>query len=181
MEAWIDSEYLYQGKIVSLRVGNVGLDDGGVARREVVEHPGGVAIVPVKDGKVILVSQFRISVEREIIELPAGRLEERETPGDCARRELVEELGYHVGKLIYVGSYYSSAGFTNERMHLFLAFKLTQTERRPESDERLQTIEMPLDVVEAKLQNHEFDDSKTIIGLRELMWHREKHADLLDC
>jgi ADP-ribose diphosphatase len=180
METWIDSRHEYNGSVVALRVGTVRLDDGRSASREVVEHPGGVAIVPVKGRAVVLVRQFRISVGREIVELPAGRLEQQESPGDCARRELAEELGYHAGHLVRGSSYYSSVGFTNERMHLFLAFDLQETESKPDWDERLQTVEVPLDDIDARLSNHEFEDSKTIIGLHELMSHLRKHPKLLD-
>ena len=178
METWIDSQNLYTGRVVSLRVGDVRLDDGGVARREVVEHPGGVAIVPVTDGKVILISQFRIAIGREIVELPGGRLEDQEPPSDCARRELKEELGYQAHELVFVSSYYTGPGFTNERMHLFLAFRLERGESRLENDERIRVVEVPLDEVEAKLSSHEFIDARTIIGLHELVRYLKEHPDL---
>jgi len=175
METWIDSQHVYKGRVFSLRVGDVRLDDGGVARREVIEHPGGVAVVPFIGGKVVLISQFRIAIGREIVELPGGRLEEGEQPIDCARRELEEELGYRAHELILVSSYFTGAGFTNERMHLFLAFQLERTERRPEYDERLRAIEMPLDEVRAGLVGHEFEDARTIIGLHELLRYVGEH------
>jgi ADP-ribose pyrophosphatase len=178
METWISSKRLYRGKVLSLRVGNVRLDDGGVATREVIEHPGGVAVVPVRDGKVTLISEFRIAIGREIVELPGGRLEDPEPASDCARRELAEELGYVAHELVFVSSYYTSAGFTNERMHLFLAFQLERGEPRPEHDEVLRVIELPLAEVEAKLWNHEFEDARTIIGLHELVWYLRQHPEL---
>lgn len=180
METWIDSEQKYEGRIVSLRVGNVRLDNGSIARREVVEHSGGAAIVPVKDKTVILVRQFRISVGREIVELPAGRLEDQEPPIECARRELEEELGYRAGQLIFMTSYYSSVGFTNEKMHIFLALDLEKTERRPEWDEHIQTVEVPISEIDIELSDNQFEDSKTIIGLRELLSYLRKHPEILD-
>ena len=169
MESWIDSETLYKGKIFSLRVGVVRLEGGETAQREVIEHGGGVAVVPFADGKVTLVSQFRIAAGREIVELPGGRLEGDEPPADCARRELEEELGYHARELIHVSSYYTAAGYSSERMHLFLALGLERTKPRPERDELLRRIELPLEEVEAKLRRHELEDARTIIGLHELV------------
>ena len=174
MEAWIKSEQKYKGKIFSLRVGDVRLDDGSTARREVIEHSGGVAIVPVKADAVILIKQFRISIGREIIELPAGRLENQESPAVCASRELEEELGYRARELVPIASYYSSVGFTNERMYIFLALDLQETAQRPEWDERIKALEIPIKDIETKLLDGEFEDSKTIIGLYGLLSHLNK-------
>jgi ADP-ribose pyrophosphatase len=120
-------------------------------------------------GNVILIRQFRIAIGRELIELPAGRLEPNEEPMLCAARELEEEIGYRTGKLIPIASYFSSVGFTNERMFLFLALELERTERRLESDERIREVSLPLATVKEKLANQEFEDAKTIIGLREAL------------
>lgn len=169
METWLRCKQVYEGRIVSLWVGDVRLDDGSTASREVVRHIGGVAIVPVLDDSVILIRQFRISIGREILELPAGRLEKNESPEDCARRELEEEIGYLAGKIVPAVSYYSSVGFTDEKMYIFLAFQLQRVGESLESDERIQRIEVPIAEVKSRLANNEFEDSKTIIGLRELL------------
>jgi ADP-ribose pyrophosphatase len=174
MEKWIRQEELYEGKIFSLWGGQVELDNGEVAVREYIRHAGGVGIVPVMDGNVILIRQFRISIERELIELPAGRLEPNEEPIRCAARELEEEIGYRAGKLIPLASYFASVGNSNERMHLFLALDLEKTERRLESDERIQEAVISLEDVKQKLAYHEFEDSKTIIGLRETIAYLDK-------
>src|SRR5689334_1273570 len=116
MEKWIQQQEIYKGKIFSLWGGQAALDNGKIVVREYIRHPGGVGIVPVVDGHVILIRQFRISIEREIIELPAGRLEPNEEPMSCAARELEEEIRYRANRLIPIASYYSSVGFTNERM-----------------------------------------------------------------
>lgn len=179
VESWIRSKQEYKGRIFSVRAGKVSLDDLTEAQREVVEHPGGVAIVPVIDDSVILIRQFRISIECEILELPAGRLEDEEAPESCANRELEEETGYHAGKLIRVASYYSSVGFTNEKMYIFLAFQLQKTERKSEWDERIQKVKIPIGEIESKLANKEFEDSKTIIGLREMLEYIEKHPEIV--
>ena len=91
----------------------------------------------------------------------------------CAARELEEEIGYRAGKLIPIASYFASVGNSNERMQLFLALDLEKTERRLESDERIREVVMPLEIVKDKLAKHEFEDSKTIIGLRESLAYLE--------
>lgn len=174
MEKWIKQEEIHRGKIFSLWGGQVALDNGEVAVREYIRHAGGVGIVPVVDGNVILIRQFRISIERELIELPAGRLEPNEEPTSCAARELEEEIGYRAKRLIPIASYYASVGNSNERMYLFLALDLEKTERRLEADERIREVVMPLEVVREKLAGQEFDDSKTIIGLREALAYLER-------
>jgi ADP-ribose pyrophosphatase len=169
MEKWVKREEKYKGKIFSLLSGKAQLDNGELVTRDIVHHNGGVAIVPVLDDSVILISQFRISIEREILELPAGRLEENEMPEACARRELEEEIGYRAGKMSLVASYYSSVGFTDEKMHIFLAFQLQKVTAHLESDERVKAIYIPIVKVGKKLENNEIEDSKTIIGLRALL------------
>jgi ADP-ribose pyrophosphatase len=175
MEKWIKQEEIHKGKIFSLWGGQVALDNGEVAMREYIRHSGGVGIVPVVDGNVVLIEQFRISIERKLIELPAGRLEPNEDPMDCAVRELEEEIGYRANKLIPIASYFASVGNSNERMYLFLALDLEKTERRLEADERIMEVVMSLETVREKLANQEFEDSKTIIGLREALAYLERN------
>ncbi len=169
MERWVKKEEKYKGKIFSLWGGTAALDNGVEVVREYIKHTGGVAIVPVIDSSVILIQQFRISIERELIELPAGRLEPNEDPISCAGRELEEETGYHARELIPLASYFSSVGFTDERMYIFLALGLEKTHLHLEADERIREVIMPLELVKQKLEKQEFEDSKTIIGLRETL------------
>lgn len=174
MEKWIKQQEIYKTKVFSLWGGQVELDNGEVAVREYIRHSGGVGIVPVMDENVILIRQFRISIERELIELPAGRLEPNEDPISCAVRELEEEIGYRANKMIPLASYFASVGNSNEKMYLYLALDLEKTERRLESDERIQEVVISLETVKEKLANQEFEDSKTIIGLREALAYLEK-------
>ena len=175
MEKWIKQEEIHKGRIFSLWGGQVELDNGEVAVREYIRHSGGVGIVPVVDGNIILIRQFRISIERELIELPAGRLEPNENPLGCASRELEEEIGYRAGKLIRLSSYFASVGNSNERMYLYLALDLEKTERHLEDDERIREVIMSLETVKEKLAKQEFEDSKTIIGLREALAYFERN------
>lgn len=179
METWIDTEREYIGKFLSLRVGHVRLGDGSIATREVIEHPGSVAIVPVRGDSLLLVRQFRISIGREIVELPAGRMEAQESPAASARRELEEELGYRARRLVPMTSYYSSVGFTNEILHIFLGFDLEKTQQRPEWDERITLVEVPISEIETRLSNNEFEDSKTLIGLYKAMSYLRTHPEML--
>ena len=178
MEKWLNQKEIHKGKIFSLWGGEVALDNGKIAVREYIRHSGGVGIVPLLEGNIILIRQFRIAINRELIELPAGRLEPDEDPASCAARELEEEIGYRAGRLIPIASYFASVGNSNERMYLFLALDLEKTERRLEADERIHEIALTLDLVKEKLANQEFEDSKTIIGLRETLAFLEKNSSM---
>lgn len=173
MEKWIARKEIHRGKIFSLWGGEAELDNGNRVVREYIKHSGGVAIVPVVDNHVILIRQFRISIQRELIELPAGRLEPGEEPAACARRELEEEIGYRPTELVPLAAYFSSVGFTDERMHIYLAMNPEKTSLNLEVDERIREVMMPMDVVQQKLAAGEFEDAKTIIGLREYLSYLE--------
>ena len=174
MEKWITKKEIHKGKIFSLWGGQVALDNGKKATREYIKHPGGVAIVPVLDGNIIFIQQFRIAVERELIELPAGKLEPGEDPLGCAQRELEEEIGYQAKELIPLASYFSSVGFTDERMYVYLALNPEKTALHLEADERIREVIMPLETVRKKLAAQEFEDAKTIVGLREYLAFLER-------
>ena len=175
METWITKDEIHKGKIFSLWGGKVSLDNGETAVREYVRHPGGVAIVPVVDNNVILIEQFRIAIEREVIELPAGLLEPDEEPIQCAARELEEEIGYRARELVPLASFYSSVGFADERIHIFLAMDPEKTKLKRDPDERIREIFMPTEMIAERLAAQAFEDSKTIIGLREFLAFRERN------
>lgn len=177
METWIKKEEIHKGKIFSLWGGTVSLDNGDTAVREYIQHPGGVAIVPVVDDNVILIQQFRIAIGRELIELPAGLLEPGEEPIQCAARELEEELGYRPKELILLASYFSSVGFSDERMHIFLALDPEKTQHKRDVDERIREIFMPTEMIAEKLAAQAIEDAKTIIGLREFLARMERKKD----
>lgn len=169
METWVTNETIYEGPIVRLRTGQARLDDGRLVHREVVDHGGGVGIVPILDDAVILVKQFRIATGEHIVEIPAGRLELGEDPAHRARCELEEEVGYRAGRMVHVGSCYCSPGFTNQIDHIYLAFDLVQTQQRLEHDESIELVTVPLVDLAARLAAREFNDMKTVIGLREAL------------
>jgi ADP-ribose pyrophosphatase len=176
VEKWIRQEEIYHGRVFSLWGGQVALDDGQVAAREYIRHAGGVAVVPLLGEKVILIRQFRIAIERDLLELPAGRLEPGEDPLSCAARELEEEIGCRAGRFIPIASYFASVGNSNERMHIYLALDLEKTERKLEADERIQEVVLSLEEVRDRLARQDFEDSKTIIGLREALAYLEGHS-----
>ena len=168
MESWAENRVLYDGRVVRLRVGDVTLDDGSRALREVIEHPGGVCILPCTGHSVILVRQFRIALGEEVLEAPAGKIEGNEDPEYRARRELEEETGYRAGRVIPVGHIFASVGYSSERIHLYLAFDLEPVERNPDPDERIESVEMSLEEVAGLLAAHAIPDGKTVVLLHKL-------------
>ena len=160
------SELIYAGKILTLRVDTIALSDGHKAQREVVEHNGAVAVVPVNgEGEVILVRQPRHAAGQTLLEIPAGKLEDGEEPVECARRELQEETGFVADRLEKLFSCYSSPGFTNELLHIFLAAGLTYTETNPDDDEEIEIVKMPLNEAIEMIWNGGIRDAKSIAGL----------------
>ncbi|HHT62131.1 MAG: NUDIX hydrolase [Bacillota bacterium] len=164
-EPTIESTYLYRGKVLNLRKDKVRLPNGKISEREIVEHSGAVAIVPVTDeGNIILVKQYRKPVEKETIELPAGKLNKNEDPEDCAQRELQEETGFS-GKLAYKFSYYSTPGFSNEILHMFIARDLKVSPLQCDEDEFVEKLEVSPHEAMHMIVKGEIMDAKTIIGI----------------
>ena len=150
---------VYDGKLI-----DVTLERWGEHDREIVEHPGAVAIVAIDgDGMLTLVRQRREAVRGELLELPAGTLEEGEAPLACARRELAEETGLTGGTWREATAFYTTPGFCRERMYVFFAEQLERGEASPESDEQLEIVRWAVEDIAAKLG--EIEDAKTLAGL----------------
>ena len=165
-EEKIDSKKIFNGQIVSLYYDKVKLSNGKTATREKITHPGAVGIVPVTgDNKIILVKQYRYPVEDITIEIPAGKLDKDEPPSICARRELEEEVGAVGGKLVLLSSFYTTPGFCNEVLHLYLATDFKRTANNLDDDEFLEIIEPELTVAMTWIKDGKIKDSKTIIGI----------------
>jgi ADP-ribose pyrophosphatase len=154
----MDREVVFTGKIFQ-----VVREDGW----EIVEHRDAVAIVPVSEGHVTLVRQLRAAVGGKVLELPAGLLEDDEAPIESARRELREETGLHGGEWVEVAAFFTSPGFTDEKIHLFIATGLERGEASPEETEDLEIVRVPLDQVPSLLD--EIEDAKTLAGLLLLL------------
>src|SRR5699024_6118473 len=128
-EKTIKSTNIFDGKIISLQVDDVELPDGKHAKREIVKHPGAVAVLALTEKKEILfVEQYRKPLEKLLLEIPAGRIEEGEEPKVTAVRELEEETGYTTNQLTYISSFYTSPGFANEIIHIYMADTLKNLE-----------------------------------------------------
>ena len=139
IEHKIDGEVLYEGRILRLEVDRIRFADGGEGRREVVRHGGAVVLLPLTDdGRVLLVRQYRYPTAEILLELPAGTLERGEEPAACAARELEEETGHRAGELVSLGAFYSAPGFSDEKLHGFLARGLKPShELTADDDEHL--------------------------------------------
>lgn len=166
IEEKVASQVLYKGVIVNVRKDTVLLPNGKEASREVIEHPGAVAIVPVTDaGEYILVRQYRHATGEILLEIPAGKLDKGEAPDDCARRELEEETGYAASELKRIASVFTTPGFTNEIIHIYLARGLTATSQHTDEDEFLEVEYYSRETVRTMLANGELKDAKTALGL----------------
>ena len=165
-EKKIDGSTVYEGVIVNVRRDRAELVNGSVVGREVVEHPGGVAIIPVEeDGTVWCVRQFRYPIGREMLELPAGKLERGEDPFECAVRELSEETGLTADKYVNLGSFCTSPGFCTEVLHIYLALGLHRGDMHLDPGEFLNVDKYKLDELVRMVMACEIDDAKTIIGV----------------
>jgi ADP-ribose pyrophosphatase len=164
----LTSREVYRGKVIRVRVDEITLPQGGKATREVVEHPGAVVMAAVDEARnVYLVWQYRHPIRRELLELPAGTLEPGEEPLAAAQRELREEVGLEAEQWSPLGFFYSSPGFANECLHVFLAQGLHPVPADPDFDEDLTVVRAPLDGLLSRPP--EITDAKTLAALM-LVW-----------
>jgi len=162
----IHSERIFQGRVVNLRVDTIRLPNGKLSQREIVEHRGAVAIVPLLDDETtLMIKQFRLAVNEVLLEVPAGTLEPGEPPEECAHRELEEETGYRAGTLQRLFSQYLAPGYSQEILHVFLARDLQPTAQRTEEDENVEVVPMPIHRAVEMVLAGEIKDAKTIAAL----------------
>jgi ADP-ribose pyrophosphatase len=167
-EKTLSSQTIYEGKIISLRLEEVELPDGNRAKRELVQHPGAVALIPISnEGKIILVKQYRKSLNRTLIEIPAGRIEVGEDPKITALRELEEETGYGAREVTYIQSFATSPGFADEIIHLYLAENLYEIENPAagDEDEFIELLEATIDEAEQMVAAGDIYDAKTAFAV----------------
>ncbi len=162
-EKTAEKSILYSGKIINLRKDTAILPDGSRAVREVVEHPGGVSVVPItEDGMIILVEQFRYPYMEATLEIPAGKRDSRdEDPLECGKRELGEETGAVAERYTSLGVLYPTPGYCDEVIHMFAATGLGFGKSHPDSDEFLNTVQIPLERVVDMILSGEIKDAKT--------------------
>jgi len=172
-EKIISSKYVFRGRAVSLRVDTVELPSGRHTTRETVEHPDCIVVVPIDEqNNVLLVRQFRHPVNKTLLELPAGGIEEGETPEDAVRRELQEEIGYLPSRVEALGGFYSSPGFCTEYLHLYIATELKPSRLVASDTEEIEVKRVPLNKIPDLISSGQICDAKSVAGL--LRYLRER-------
>ena len=167
----IESRRVYTGKVISLDVDVVRFPDGSVGELEMIRHPGASAVVPFlsdprgEDPQILMIRQYRYAAEGYLLEIPAGRLDPGESPRNCALRELKEETGCSAEQVDHLFTMYTTPGFTDEKIHLFMATGLVAGESKRESDEFLDLEPMPLSRALKLVEAGEIKDAKTALGL----------------
>ncbi len=175
-EEVLGSEVVFQGRLLTVRVDHVRLPDGKETTREVVAHPGAVAMIPLLDAEhVALVRQWRTPAGRALLEIPAGTLHPGEDPRACAERELMEEIGYRPRSLTPLCTMFLAPGYSAEKIHLFLAEDLVPEKLPQDDDEHMETVILTWEEIDDLLLRNELADAKTLSGLllvRQLLQRR---------
>ncbi|MFH1197098.1 MAG: NUDIX hydrolase [bacterium] len=163
-----DTKIVHRGKVFDMKVDEIEYNEtGNKGVRETAVHPGGAVVVPVKDdGKIIMVTQYRYPHDQVLLELPAGKLDKGEDPSVCAKRELTEETGYTSNNISKLGKIFTTPGFCNEVLHIYLAKELKEgNHAREEGEQGMQVLEFTLEEIENKIKIGEIIDAKTICGI----------------
>ncbi len=168
-EKTLTSQIVYDGKIITVRRDEVELANGRKSFREVVEHSGGVVIVALKGDSILFVKQFRYPIKEVITELPAGKLEKGEDPDAACERELEEETGYRAKHWTSLGYIYTSIGFCDEKLYIYLAQELEFVGEHPDDGEILENYEYKIKDVEEMIQNGKINDAKTICAIHRAL------------
>ena len=169
-EPTIESRLVYRGRILNLRVDTVRLPSGTLTQREIVEHGETICVVPLdEDGNVLLVEQYRKPAGQRLLEVPAGGIDEGETPEEATRRELQEEVGQTAGRLQHLTTFWLTPGFCTERMHAYLATGWKRSSLKLDEDEDLRVVPTPLGGVFGLIERNVIRDAKSIAVLLLVM------------
>lgn len=164
---------IHRGRVVNLGIETVTLPNGATVELEVIRHQGAAAVVPLReDGTILLIRQYRHAAGGYIYEIPAGKLDPGEDPLHCAARELKEEVGCRAGRLEHLLTFFTTPGFTDEIIHIYLATDLSPGTQALEHDEILEVVAMPLAEAIALVRGGAITDGKTIIGLQTVYLRR---------
>lgn len=157
---------IFDGKIIKVRVETVELPNGETASREIVSHGGGVGVIAIdENNEVLMVSQYRIAARETILEIPAGKLEQGEDPAECGKRELAEETGYEASELVYLGAYYATPGYCEEKLYLYLARGLKFVGQNLDDGEFLNVQRYKLDDLYDMVMENKIKDAKTAVAI----------------
>lgn len=170
-EKTLSSQKIFTGKVISLQVDDVELPNGKTSKREIIKHPGAVAVIAITDDrKIVMVEQYRKAMERSLVEIPAGKLEPGEEPLKTAERELEEETGYVCERMEHVISFYTSPGFADELVHVYVAHQLSKKEDAAslDEDEFVEVIELTLEEAQQYIEEEKIYDAKTAYAVQYL-------------
>lgn len=172
-ETSIKSDTIYDGKILKLRVETVELQNKKYSKREIVDHQKGIGIIAYDgDENLWMVSQYRIAVDKVMLEIPAGLVDPNEAPIESAKRELQEEVGFFPEQIDFLFTMHSSPGFTNDKLLFFVAKNLKESKLELDEDENLEAKSYPIDELYNMVENGEITDAKTIIAIQYAMMNK---------
>lgn len=167
----LSSKRVYTGRVINVDIDTVRFPNGSTGDLEMVRHPGASAVVPFvsdpasDDPQILLIKQYRYAAEGFIYEIPAGKLDGNEAPADCARRELREETGCTAARMDHLLTFFTTPGFTDERIHAFMATGLTRGEEKHEKDEFMSTETVTLSRALKLIESGEISDAKTALAI----------------